>query len=191
VNSTRITLAVLAVSMLAAGCSKAEDGPIASPSSAFPSATGATGASGGSGSTGLPAGSPGAATGQLSDGSVTIALTGDLAFERTLERLISTVYEPPPGALVLVWTAGGTNATTLGIGGASFTGTRPTSTSLTFNLVVQAPDGVATFQSMDGECQITVDEATRDRIAGSYRCPALSSTDGQVVDARGSFRAGG
>jgi hypothetical protein len=164
--------------------------PIASPSSAFPSTAGATGGSGGSGPRAGQTSSQDPAAGRLSSGSVTIALTGDLTFERTLEQLISTVYEPPPGALVLVWTAGGTNATTLGIGGASFTGTRPTSASLTFSLVVQAPEGVATFQSVDGECQITIDDATRNRVAGSYRCPDLSSTTGDVVDARGSFRAG-
>jgi hypothetical protein len=192
VNTTRITLALLAISLLAAGCSASEDEPTVSPSSAFPTGSGTASGSGATGSSGASGGgqaSPDAATGRLSSGSVTIVLTGDLPVDRTLEQLITTVYEPPPGALVLVWTAGGSNATTLGIGGASFTGSRPTSTSLTFNLVVQSSGGVATFQSMDGECRITIDEATRGRVAGSYRCPALSSTTGEVVDAQGSFEA--
>jgi hypothetical protein len=182
-------LALVAAAALAVGCSAAGDDPIASPSTAFP-----TGSPSGAGTTGSPGAgdgqaSPAAATGRLSSGSVSITLTGDLTFDRTLEHLVSSVYEPPPGALVLVWTAGGSNATTLGIGGASFTGSRPTSTSLTFNLVVQSSGGVATFQSMDAKCQITIDEATRGRVAGSYRCPALSSATGEVVQAQGSFEA--
>ncbi len=193
-NSTLITFALLVFAALVPGCSKGQEEPIASPSSVFPSASGATAGTTGitdatGGTAGLPTTSPGEATGHVTSGSVSLRLSGDLAFERTLDQLVSTVYQPPPGALVLVWTAGGTNATTLGIGGASFTGTRPTSASLTFNAVVQTSGEIATFSSTNGECQITIDEATETRIAGSYRCPDLSSGTGEVVHAEGSFQA--
>ena len=210
-NAIRISLALLAIGVLAVACSTDEEPPLASPSSIFPSetgstsgATGATGITGGSGSSeatgasgptsatgGLPTTSPGSATGHVNGGSVSFKTTGNVKIERTLEQMVSTVYEPPPaGALVLVWTAGESNATTVGIGGASFSGTMPTSSTLVLTLVIQTSDGVGAFQSRAGECEITIDVATQNEIAGTFRCSDLAAPTGQqVVDVTGSFQA--
>ncbi len=191
----RISLALLAIAVLAVACSKDEEQPIASPSSVFPSETGSTtGASGGTGASGttgaLPTTSPGSATGLVHGGTVRLHATGDIEIERTLDQMVSTVYEPPPGgALVLVWTAGGSNATTFGIGGSSFTGTMPTSSALVLSLVIQTSAGVGAFQSRNGECSITIDVATEDELAGGFVCSDLAGSSGEVVNASGSFQA--
>lgn len=203
----RMSLALLTILALASACSKDEEEPLTSASSAFLTGTtgvtgstgltgptassGGTGATGASGTTGdLPTTSPGSATGHVNGGTVTFKTTGDIRVDLTLDQMASTVYEPPPGgALVLVWTAGGSDATTLGIGGSSFSGTMPTSPALVLTLVIQASDDIAAFTSHDGECDITIDVATETKIAGSFRCPDLAMLTGQVVNASGSFQA--
>lgn len=187
-------IALVASCSLLAACS--DDGPPGvSPSSAFP-ATGATGAareSGGSGTTGiLPTTSPARGTGTLSEGEVTFSITGDVRADRVvLSTLISAVYTPPPGGVVLVWTAGGTDASTLGIGGSSFVGSHPTAPSLSLTLTVQTEGTISTFVSSAGECTITIDVADAERIGGSFACADLSGGDGETVDATGSFSAQG
>jgi hypothetical protein len=191
----------LAVILLVAatGCSQDEDGPLPIPSSAFPSATspGETGAAAGpaptgpSGLTGLPTTSPGAGTGNLTSGSLTFQTSGDLEVERTLRVLITAVYTSPPGGLALVWTAGGADVTVVGIGGSSFIGTRATSPTLTLTLTVQTNDGIASFLSIDGECDVTIDVALERELAGGFRCTDLSSDAGDVVAVSASFEAAG
>jgi hypothetical protein len=190
-------LAVLAL-VVAAACSQTEEGQLPLPTSAFPSSSGATGAggtgptaSGPTGGIGLPTTSPGDATGNLTGGNVELTTSGDLEVERTLPTLVSAVYAAPPGGFALVWTAGGTDATIVGIGGASFVGTRPTSPELTLTLTVQTADGIASFLSMDGECDVTIDEALEREIAGSFRCDDLPSDDGDVVSGAATFEAEG
>jgi hypothetical protein len=190
-------LAVLAF-VVAAACSQTEDGPLPLPTSAFPSSSGATGGPGATGSTasgpsgiGLPTTSPGAGTGNLTGGSVEIRTSGALEVVRTLPTLVSAVYAAPPGGFALVWTAGGTDATILGMGGASFVGTRPTSPELTLTLTVQTADGIASFLSMNGECDVTIDEALEREIVGSFRCDDLPSDDGDVVSVAATFEAEG
>jgi hypothetical protein len=187
----RMMLALLAAASLVAACSQDDPESTTSPSSALP--TGATGGTGASGATGeLPTTSPGSATGHVNGGSVSFKTTGDLKVKRTLDQLVSTAYEPPPdGALVLVWTAGEGDGTTLGIGGSSFSGTRPTSDSLTLTLVIQTDEGTGEFQSHDGECEITIDVATETQIAGSFRCDDIAAVTGQDLGVSGSFRAEG
>ena len=207
----RMSLALLAILSLASACSKDEHEPLTSPSSAFATGTtgggtggtgftGASGATGGSGGTGvtgasgatgdLPTTSPGSATGHVNGGTMSIKSTGDFKVDLTLDQMVSTVYEPPPGgALVLVWTAGESDATTLGIGGSSFSGTMPTSPALVLTLVIQTSDGIAAFTSHAGECDITIDVATETKIAGGFRCPRLAMATGQVVNVSGSFQA--
>jgi hypothetical protein len=189
-------LAVLAL-VVAAACSQSEDEDLPLPSSAFPSeltggpaSTGAT-ASGPSGDNGLPTTSPGAGTGNLTSGSVEIRTSGDLEVERTLPTLVSAVYTAPPGGVALVWTAGGTDATIVGLGGASFVGTRPTSPELTLTLTVQTEEGIASFLSLDGECDVTIDAALEREITGSFRCDDLASDRGEVVDVSATFEAEG
>jgi hypothetical protein len=198
------TLAVgLAVISLASACSKGT-GSAASPSSAFPSgsphATGGNGIpsgviggvpTGALGSGGvLPSASPGAGTGNISSGQVTFTVSGDIHAQTTLTELISAVYSPPPGGMALVWTAGGSDPETVGLGGLSFVGTRPTSPTLILSLVAIGNTS-ASFTSTDGECTVTVDTALPTNIAGSFVCKGLKTTSGAVVDVSGTFRAGG
>jgi hypothetical protein len=196
------TLAVgLAVISLAGACSKGT-GSATSPSSAFPSgSTQATGGNGipsgviggvptgalGSGGD-LPSASPGAGTGNISSGQIAFTVSGDIDAQTTLTELISAVYLPPPGGMALVWTAA--DAQTVGLGGSSFVGTRPTSPTLILSLVAIGNTS-ASFTSTGGECTVTVDTAGPTNIAGSFACKGLKTTSGAVVDVSGTFRAGG
>jgi hypothetical protein len=189
-------LAVL-VLLVAAACSETEDEPPPLPSSAFPTdvsaGSGPAGptASGPSGDIGLPTTSPAAGTGNLTAGSVELVTSGAVEVERTLPTLVSAVYTEPPGGFALVWTAGGTDATIVGLGGASFVGTRATSPELSLTLTVQTPEGIASFLSMDGECDVTIDTALEREIAGGFRCDDLTSDRGEVVDVTATFEAEG
>jgi hypothetical protein len=203
-KAVRIALAVIAYLALSA-CSEEEPGPIASPSSQFIDATGATGAaSGGTGATGatstgatgatggLPTTSPAAGTGNLTEGEVTFTLSGDVRLTRTLDTLISAVYTQPPGGLAIVWAAGGLDATVVGIGGASFTGTRATAPTLTITITAQLPGGgLVSLLSIDGECSVTLDVAGANALSGSFACDDLVSSAGETVDATGTFEATG
>jgi hypothetical protein len=196
----RIALACLALVALAASCGGGEGPAPASPSSAFPSgptalteATGGTGATGvtdGTGTTGATGG-PDGPSGSLSGGEVSLQVSGDVELETTISTLVSGVVTPPPGTMAVVWTAGGTDATTVGIGGTSFTGTRPTSLTLTLTISVQTSEGIGTFLSMDGECSVTIDIADADELAGSFACDDLEDPTGSAVDVSASFRAAG
>ena len=194
----RCTLIALVVSCtLLAACSEDEPGPSVSPSSAFP-VTGSTDASAGTGSTGatgitggLPTSSPAEGTGTLSGGAATFAVTGDVQANAVLPNLISSVYTPPPGGMSIVWTAGGTDASTLGIGGLSFVGSKPTAPTLILTFSAQAGAEISTFVSSAGECTITIGTASPDELAGAFTCTDLGGSEGRVVDATGSFSAQG
>jgi hypothetical protein len=199
-RTVRIALALVALVALVAACSEEPAGPLPSPSSAFASEVPATGPTGsgpieGTGPTGaagdLPTTSPGAGTGNLERGSVTFQVSGDLEAERTLRTLVTAVFTPPPGALAIVWVAGGVDATVLGIGGSSFTGTRPTAPTLSITLSVQTRNGIASFTSIDGECDVTIEVATEAALSGSIACDALAAATGEVVDVSASFSATG
>jgi hypothetical protein len=197
-------MALLALVVVAAACSDAGPGTITSPTSAFPdgSTSGATGASGpgpstsGSTSGGLTSGSAsgptsGSSTSDLTEGEARFELSGDVSLRKTLPVLVTGVFSAPPGALAIVWTAGGTDASTIGIGGASFMGTRPTSATLTLSLTAQSGGDIWSFLSMDGECQITIGVARPALLSGELRCSGLVSDAGEAVDVAGSFRAAG
>ncbi len=187
-------LALVASCTLLAACSDDGPSPSVSPSSAFPATgvTGSTSETGGSGATGiLPTTSPARGTGTLSEGEVTFSVTGDVQADKVLSTLISAVYTPPPGGVVLVWTAGGTDASTVGIGGSSFIGSQATAPSLSLTLTVQTEGAISTFTSSAGECMITIAVAEADRIDGSFVCADLSGGDGETVNATGSFSAQG
>jgi hypothetical protein len=175
-------------------CSKDEPTPVVEPTSAF-QPTGATAAAGPSGATGttgnLPTATAGAATGKVSSGQAAFTLTGDIRTSKTLGDLVSTVYAPPPGGMALVWTAGGNDATTVGLGGISFTGTQPTSPSLSLTITVQDEGAITAFISSAGECTVTIGLASGDQISGAFNCTALSAGSNVVVDATGSFNAQG
>ena len=175
-------------------CSKDEPTPVVEPTSAFQptGSTGATGPSGATGTTGnLPTATAGAATGKVSSGQAAFTLTGDIRTSKTLGNLVSTVYAPPPGGMALVWTAGGTDATTVGLGGISFTGTQPTSPSLSLTITVQDEGAITAFISSAGECTVTIGLASGNQISGAFNCTDLSAGADATVDATGSFDAQG
>ena len=178
-------------------CSKDEPTPVVEPTSAFQptGSTGATAATGPTAETGttgnLPTTTAGAATGKVSSGQAAFTLTGDIRTSKALGNLVSTVYAPPPGGMALVWTAGGNDATTVGLGGISFTGTQPTSPSLSLTITVQDEGAITAFISSAGECTVTIGLASGDQISGAFNCTGLSAGSNVVVDATGSFNAQG
>ena len=175
-------------------CSKDEPTSVVEPTSAFQptGATAATGPSGATATTGnLPTATAGAATGKVSSGQAAFTLTGDIRTSKTLGDLVSTVYAPPPGGMALVWTAGGNDATTVGLGGISFTGTQPTSPSLSLTITVQDEGAITAFISSAGECTVTIGLASGSQISGAFNCTDLSAGPGATVDATGSFNAQG
>jgi hypothetical protein len=146
-----------------------------------------------------PASTPGVTTptssappsGDLTSGRLTFQLSGDVEVEKTLETLVSTFYAPPPGGLTIVWTAGGGDATTVGVGGSTFTGTRASSPTLSVSVIAQTSGKIVRFVSTDGECDITIDVADADRVSGGFECDDLVASSGEVVDASASFAATG
>ena len=178
--------------LLPPACSEDEPAPLVEPSSAFQptGSTGNTAAIGSSGATGQTGGLPtvslpttaGAATGTVRNGQAAFALTGDIRTSKALANLVSPVYASPPGGMALVWTAGGTDPSTVGIGGLSFAGTQPTSPTLSLTITVQDENAITTFISSAGECRITIGQASADRSrerSPARTCPAvrtLSST---------------
>ena len=175
-------------------CSNDEPIPVVEPTSAFQptGSTGATGPSGATGTTGnLPTATAGAATGKVSSGQAAFTLTGDIRTSKALGNLVSTVYAPPPGGMALVWTAGGNDATTVGLGGISFTGTEPTSPSLSLTITVQDKGAITAFISSAGECTVTIGLASGSQISGAFNCTDLSAGADATVDATGSFDAQG
>ena len=189
--------------LLLPACSEDEPPPLVEPTSAFEPTgpTGSTGSTAATGSTGtgetggtiddLPTTTPGSATGNISSGQAAFAVTGGIRTSKTLRNLVSTVYAPPPGGMALVWTAGGTDATTVGLGGVSFTGTQPTSPTLSLSITVQSKNAITTFISAAGECRITIGLATADQISGAFGCTDLSGHSIELVDVTGSFNAQG
>ncbi len=194
-----VVLSTLLLAALAA-CDGAELGPTASPSSAFPSGptaaadgpggspSGAAG-TGASGPTG-PAG-PGGATGSLTRGAIDLLLSGDVRLETRLERLLTGVVAPSPAGFAVVWTGAGADATTVGLGGGSFLGTEPTSPTLVLSITAQTGQGLFTWTSSAGECEVTLGAVERARFEGSFDCRSLTASTGEVVDASGSFEATG
>lgn len=176
-------------------CSKDKPTTVVEPTSAF-QPTGATRptaeTSAVTGTTSsLPTTTAGVATGKVSSGQAAFTLTGDIRTSKTLAKLASTVYAPPPGGMALVWTAGGNDATTVGLGGISFTGTEPTSPSLSLTITVQDKGAITAFISSAGECTVTIGLASGSQISGAFNCTGLSAGSNVVVDATGSFNAQG
>ena len=176
-------------------CSKDEPTTVVEPTSAF-QPTGATGPTAGPVArrgrrANLPTTTAGVATGKVSSGQAAFTLTGDIRTSKTLANLVSTVYAPPPGGMALVWTAGGNDATTVGLGGISFTGTEPTSPSLSLTITVQDKGAITAFISSAGECTVTIGLASGNQISGAFNCSGLSAGSNVVVDATGSFNAQG
>jgi len=195
----------LALLGTACGGGAGDEPPIASPTSAFPTetttpASGPTGPSvtGPSGSGPLATGPSGALPSvppagdeTLTSAHVEFQMTGDVETRATLSNLVTGFSSAPPGGFALVVTAGGADATAVGIGGGTFTGTEPTAPALTLSIAVQSETGFEAFISNDGECSITLDVAEASRLEGSFRCSDLQSGSGESVDVSGTFDAAG
>jgi len=183
--------------LLLPGCGNDEPTTLVEPTSAFQptgstGSTVSTGATGEGGTTGnLPTTTAGTATGNVSSGQAAFTVRRDIRTSKALSNLVSSVYAPPPGGMALVWTAGGTDPSTVGIGGLSFTGTQPTSPSLSLTITVQDQSDITTFISSAGECSITIGVASAGQVSGAFTCTDLSGGSNVQVDVTGSFNAQG
>ena len=184
--------ALLVPIAMSSACGEDEPPSLVVPSSAFDE-TGETAATGElpTGETVVPTPPTGAGGGDVAAGQAALSVTGDIQASKAIGSLVSSVYGPPPGGMALVWTAGGTDPTTLGLGGLSFTGSQRTSPTLSLTLTMQSGNDIVSFQSSAGECSITIGAAEVNQIAGTFSCTDLRGDGGQVIDATGSFNAQG
>lgn len=202
-----LVAASVGLALLGAACGGDAGGepPIVSPTSAFPSEattppsgpTGpsATGPSGtgplATGPSGVLPSIPPVGDATFTSGHVGFQMTGDVQTDATLSNLVTGFSSAPPGGFALVVTAGGADATAIGLGGGTFIGTEPTAPTLTLSIAVQSEAGFLAFISNDGECSVTLDAADASRLEGSFRCSDLRSGSGESVDVSGSFDAAG
>jgi hypothetical protein len=178
-----------ALVVVGASCATTEPVPPASPSSAFPLGSPASGPTSVTGS--HVTGAVGPASGDLTGGKLELRISGDVDLEASLPRLISGIVTPAPGALAVVWTGAGTDATTVGVGGSSFVGSRSSSATLVVTITARAPQGTFTWVSSAGECEVELGAAGTDRVAGSFTCRDLAASAGEIVDASATFSATG
>lgn len=123
----------------------------------------------------------------LDRGSATLALSGSFDLDAAPSLASQTSYAPPPGELRLAWRGG---KILLGLGGTSFTGTRPTSGDLVLQIIVLVGGGDVVFTSDAGECRVEVSRADADRVEGSFSCDRLIDESGdRAVRATGTFEA--
>ena len=185
-SKTTLATALAAIALLGVACDDEPPAPPASPSTAFPaeSPAGPTPTLPTSGSTASP-------VGDLTDGAVQLRLSGDLTLETELAVLISAVGTPPPGGFALVWTGEGDDPTTVGLGGSAFVGIRPTSPTLVLTIAAPTEDGISTWVSNAGECEVELEVAQADRFAGSFTCDDVRSGSGELMSASGTFEATG
>ena len=190
-----IAVVLTIVAFLGVACGGDDPAPPPSPSSAFPSGTGtASGPTGttASGPTGvLPSPDPGGGSGDLIQGTLGLQISGDVELETSLPRLITGVVTPAPGAFAVVWAGAEADATTVGIGGGSFVGTQASSPTLVLTIAAQTAEGLFTWISTAGECEVRLEAAGADRFQGTFTCQGLASSSGEVVDVSASFRATG
>jgi hypothetical protein len=191
VDGTRRLLALAIVAALGAACDGSEPAAPVSPTSAFRPTTPPTDGTGPTLTGGLPVPDPGdVAAGTLTEGTLRLEITGAVEVTAGLTRLLSGVASPPPGGFAVVWSAEA-DATTVGVGGGSFVGTRATSPTLVLSVTAQTSEGLSTWVSAGGECDVTLEEAGRTRFTGSFACEDLPSTAGEVADVSGVFEATG
>ena len=172
-SKTTLATALAAIALLGVACDDEPPAPPASPSTAF------------------PAESPAGPTPTLPTSGSTASPVGDLTLETELAVLISAVGTPPPGGFALVWTGEGDDPTTVGLGGSAFVGIRPTSPTLVLTIAAPTEDGISTWVSNAGECEVELEVAQADRFAGSFTCDDVRSGSGELMSASGTFEATG
>jgi hypothetical protein len=188
---TRNLIGVVALLLCGAACGSTSEvtQPGGFPTGPIPVASGSTFPSGT-----LPTTSPGAATGNLTNGTASATLSGGLIGLRSFTALAPpALYSPPPGAMAVVWQTAAADET-LSITGTAFTGEEPTSATLTLTLNVRNGTGAAVLTSSAGECTVTIDQAVQSALQGSFTCRQLAGTTptGDLsVDATGTFSASG
>lgn len=157
--------------------------PSPSPSPVVTGATGATGAT----DSPLPTTSPGI-TGSVSVGNATMAVSGGMQTTQNALPLASpAVYAPPPGTFTLAWE---TTAAGFALGGTTFIGTRPTSSTLRLTFFIETASGTSSFASDDGRCDVTVTTAELSAFQGTFSCAGIPDEDGTVVvNTQGTFGA--
>ncbi len=133
----------------------------------------------------LPSSSPGIATGNVTKGQASAQVAGDVEAEFTAQLEAPTVYAPPPSSFALRWSS---TADSIGIAGRTFTGTEPTSNTLSLVIVANG----TSFRSLGGECQVMIDTAKAHQLAGSFTCGGMKNQDGTLtVNVSGRFSASG
>jgi hypothetical protein len=132
---------------------------------------------------------PPGSEGELTEGTLRLEMRGAVRMKEELTALVTGIAAAPPGAFALVWSGGGSHATTLGIGGASFIGTQSTTSTLVLTIAVQTDNAFSTWISSAGECQIGIRTADPTAVVGRFRCVGLTSGDGEVVEVSGEFQA--
>lgn len=127
--------------------------------------------------------------GNVSHGTASVQVAGDLEAEFSAPLAMPTTYAPLPGRFALRWVKAKRG---IGIAGPAFTGTRPTSPDLSIVIIVDAAQAIASFSSMKHECTLRIDRANANQVTGSFTCAGLKSADGSMtVDATGRFSASG
>jgi hypothetical protein len=172
-----VPLALVVVAVLGAACSEDEGtGPLPTPSSACPSdpagptgpsATGLDGVTGGAGGQtgGLPTTSPALATGTLTEGELRYELTGSVQLHKTLPVLVTAVYTPPPGGFAIVWTAGGSDASTVGLADEL----QGWATAPTFPSITRSPPTALTFLRWTANATSRSGRGVRELVGSSLR----------------------
>ena len=102
----------------------------------------------------------------------------------------SAIYPSPPPRLVLSY-GDGSNGTGLDLQLPARTGTAPTSDEDILTLTIELGGEPVAFSSLEGECEVTLEEAGVGGVRGSFRCEGLHpqlQTE-VALDASGRFTA--
>ena len=123
--------------------------------------------------------------GRLADGEARLDVSGDLRESVTLGLRPDSVYSASPGGMSLSFEDERGNR--LGVGGATFTGTRTTSLQLLLTITIGGNEP-SLFVSEGGECTVRVDRADATGVDGAFDCADLANEEASI-DATGTFSA--
>lgn len=135
--------------------------------------------------TGGPGGESPVPEGPLTSGEARVAITGDLSESFTLGLDLggTLIYQPPSGAMAVVWSDG--QSRSFALAAPFFDGTQATSNEVSITITTS---DVSLFISNAGECEITLDQADEQGLRGTFECRRLRGTN-QTVNASGRFSA--
>jgi hypothetical protein len=121
-----------------------------------------------------------------SSGTARVAVEGPVHARFTLSLLSPAIFVDRGGMQLFY---GDRNGTRLGLGGAAFTGSRPTSTRLTLALSPMGGAGLDVASSA-GECTLSIRRTSAAAVRGTFRCERLDTTEG-AIRLSGAFDASG